>query len=128
MSLFMVVEGSQVWIRIAVQVYTLLQQQVHAQGYKVMLLVSSNLHNNMQGWRHLRGFYVFGGSCHDTPISTNVVRLICIIANTMHNQSPEEDDEADADSPVNQHLNSKNTRLVALSLLVLENDTTGSVS
>ena len=85
-----------------------------------MLPVSTNLHNNMHGTLYLRGFYVLGGSFRDTPIGSNVVRLICIIANTVHNQTTAEDDEANADSLVNQHVNPKNTRLVAFLLPVLE--------
>lgn len=124
----MLPEGSQVWITITADIYSSLQQQAHAQGYKVMLPVSSNLHHNMDRTLYLRAFYVLGGSFHDTPISANVVRLICIIANTVHNQRTAEDDEANADSLVNQHVDPKNTRLVAFSLPVLQSNGTSIIT
>ena len=86
-----------------------------------MLPVSEHLHHNMQGLRYLRGFYVLGGSYHDVPISSNVVRIICVVAHALF-QRLTHDDEANADSHVNQHVNSKNTRLIAFSLPVVESD------
>lgn len=116
------IEGSEVWIRITAPVYASIQLQAQEQGYTVKLPVSANLHENMQGLRYLRAFYVLGGSMHDTPINTNVVRLICTVSNTVHNQKAVEDDDANADSAVNKQLHSKNIRLVAFSLPVLESD------
>jgi hypothetical protein len=85
-----------------------------------MLPVTKELHDNMQGLRYLRGFYVLGGSLHNTVISNNCVRVICIIAKQVNNRRCEVDDNPGIDSVVNQPLDLKNTRFVAFSLPVLD--------
>ena len=122
MSRCMLVEGSEIWINVTPDVYQMLQQQAHEQGFKIMLPVTEHLHENMQGLRYLRGFYVLGGSMHNTTIESNFVRIICVIANKVHSKRTLEDDNAGPDSPVNQHVDNKNTRFVAFSLPVLEHN------
>ena len=120
MSRCMLIEGSQIWITINAETYKNIQGQALEQGYTIMLPVSKELHNNMQGLRYLRGFYVLGGSLHDTVIGNNYVRVICVIAKQANNRRNETDDNADMHSVVNQPLDIKNTRFVAFSLPVLE--------
>ena len=120
MSRCMLIEGSQIWITINAETYKYIQSQALEQGYTIMLPISKELHNNMQGLRYLRGFYVLGGSLHDTVIGKNYVRVICIITKQSNNRRNETDDNADMHSVVNQPLDFKNTRFVAFSLPVLE--------
>ena len=116
----MLIEGSQIWINVNAKLYDNIQRQGLEQGYKIMLPVSKELHDNMQGLRYLRGFYVLGGSLHNTVISNNSVRVICIIAKQPNNRRCDVDDNAGVDSVVNQPLDIKNTRFVAFSLPVLD--------
>jgi hypothetical protein len=120
MSRCMLVEGSEVWINITTHVYDVIQQQAHDQGFSIMLPVTTQLHDDMQGLRYLRGFYVLGGSLHNSAINNNFVRIICIIANQVHNKRTPVDNNARHDSPVNQPVDKKNRRLVAFSLPLLE--------
>ena len=76
----------------------------------------------MQGERYLRGFYVLGGSLHDTTINCNHVRIICIIAKQVNNKRNQVDDSAGPDSVVNQPVDQKNSRFVAFSLPLLEDN------
>jgi hypothetical protein len=122
MSRCMLIEGSQIWINITAQLYDELQRQALEQGFKIMLPVTTELHYNMQGLRYLRGFYVLGGSLHNTPIKSNYVRIICIIAKQDHNRRNKVDDSAGADSVVNQPVDQKHSRFVAFSLPVLDEE------
>jgi len=122
MSRCMLIEGSQIWINITQQLYIELQRQAHKQGFKIMLPVTRELHDNMQGERYLRGFYVLGGSLHDTTINCNHVRIICIIAKQVNNKRNQVDDSAGPDSVVNQPVDQKNSRFVAFSLPLLEDN------
>jgi hypothetical protein len=120
MSRCMLIEGSQMWINITAQLYNELQRQALGQGFKIMLPVTKDLHENMQGLRYIRGFYVLGGTLHHTPIHSNCVRIICIIAKQVNNKRNQVDDSAGADSVVNQPVDQKNSRFVAFSLPVLD--------
>jgi hypothetical protein len=122
MSRCMLVEGSEMWINVTQHVYEMLQQQAHEQGFGIMLPVTKQLHDNMQGLRYLRCFYVLVGSLHNTTIEGNFVRIICVIANQVHNKRTLEDDDAGHDSAVNQHVDQKKTRYVVFSLPVLEHN------
>ncbi len=51
MSRCMLIEGSQIWINITQQLYIELHRQAHKQGIKIMLPVTKELHDNMQGHR-----------------------------------------------------------------------------
>jgi len=50
----MLIEGSQIWITINAETYKNIQGQALEQGYTIMLPVSKELHNNMQGLRPCR--------------------------------------------------------------------------
>jgi hypothetical protein len=120
MSRCMLVEGGEVWINITAPIYDMIQQQAQEQGFRIMLPVTMQLHENMQGPRYLRGFYVLGGSLHDATIDNNCVRIICVIANKLRSA----DNDAELDSAVNYNANTRDIRFVAISLPVL--DTNGA--
>jgi hypothetical protein len=120
----MLVEGNELWITITHAVYGMVLQQAKEQGFRIMLPVSEELHTNMQGPRLLRAFYVLGGSVHDKNIDVNTVRLICIIANkkSVPGKQTTQDDNADTDSIVNQEIEQQHTRMIAISLPILDTD------
>jgi hypothetical protein len=124
------VEGSEVWITVTGAVYDMILQQVKQQGLDIMLPVSQELHAHMEGARVVRAFYVLGGSVHDQGIESNTVRLICIIANKKSNPGKKttQDDHPDMDSIVNQQLDQHNTRMIAISLPIINKDGTAVVS
>jgi hypothetical protein len=122
MSRCMMIEGSQIWIHVTEQIYANLRSQAHEQGYEVMLPITQELHNSMHGLRFLRGFYILGGSLHDSPISDNTVRVICIIAKQGVYKRNLVDDNAGIDSPVNYTVPSKDLRFVAFTLPIKENN------
>ena len=124
------VEGSEVWITVTGAVYDMILQQVKQQGLDIMLPVSQELHAHMEGARVVRAFYVLGGSVHDQGIESNTVRLVCIIANKKSNPGKKttQDDQPDMDSIVNQQLDQHNTRMIAISLPIINKDGTAVVS
>lgn len=130
MSRCMLVEGSELWITVTGAVYDMILQQVKKQGLEIMLPVSEQLHTHMQGARLVRAFYVLGGSVHDQNIESNTVRLICIIANkkSTPGKKATQDDNPDLDSIVNQQIDQHDTRMVAISLPIMDKDWTVVVS
>jgi len=99
--------------------YTMTFSSKHwRQGFRIMLPVSKQLHENMQESRYLRAFYVLGGSVHDALIDSNCVRVMCIIANNLRTA----DDDAELDSPVNITASQREIRFVAISLPVLDSN------
>lgn len=124
MSRCMLVEGSELWISVTRPVYHMIVQQIKKQGLDIMLPVSKLMHENMQGTRLVRAFYVLGGSAHDQNIQTNTIRLTCFIANkksTLGNGALA-DDSPDLDSIVNQSISMHDTRMVAISLPIIDQD------
>jgi hypothetical protein len=99
-------------------------QRAKQQGFNIMLPISEELHTNMQGPRLLRAVYVLGGSVHDQRISVKTVRLICIITNkkSVPGKKTSHDDDAGIDSIVNQQLKHHETRMIAISLPILDSD------
>jgi len=123
MSRCMLAEGTELWIRVTADVYSILLQQAQDQGSSLMLPVSQALHNNMPAVhsRYLRAFYSLAGSLHDQPLQLNQVRLICVVAakNSVPGKKNTQDDNADALSRVNQNISPDKTRFVAVSLPIL---------
>jgi hypothetical protein len=78
----------------------------------------------------VRAFYVLGGSVHDQNIESNTVRLICIIANkkSTPGKKATQDDNPDLDSIVNQQIDQHDTRMVAISLPIMDKDWKALVS
>lgn len=120
MSRCMLIEGSEVWVNVTSAVYAMIIQQAKEQGFCIMLPITKCLHENMIGCRFLRGFYVLGGSLHTEPIHRNLVRIIFIIAKQTKGEKISLDDHAGLDSAVNKHSEQKNTRMVAVSLPMLD--------
>jgi hypothetical protein len=126
MSRCMLVEGSELWIKITKSVYELVLKQAQEQGLKVMLPVSAGLHSDMpeQHSCYLRCFYVLGGSLHDRPVAANSVTAICIIASrrSIPGKKNSFDDRASEASRVNQNITAENMRFVAISTPILHED------
>ncbi len=106
----------EIWINITASIYNDIQQQALEQGFRIMLPVSKQLHENMQESRCLRAFYVLGGSVHDALIDSNCVRVMCIIANNLRTA----DDDVELDSPVNITASQREICFVASSLAVFD--------
>jgi hypothetical protein len=126
MSRCMLVEGSELWIKITKSVYKLVLSQAQQQGFKVMLPVSAALHDDMpeQHSCYLRCFYVLGGSLHASPVEANSVTAICTIASrrSIPGKKNAFDDRASEASRVNQNISTENMRFVAISLPILHED------
>jgi hypothetical protein len=126
MSRCMLVEGSELWIKITKSVYKLVLSQAQQQGFKVMLPVSAALHDNMpeQHSCYLRYFYVLGCSLHTSPVEANSVTSICTIASrrSIPGKKNAFEDRASEASHVNQNISTENMHFVAISLPILHED------
>jgi hypothetical protein len=84
MSRAMLQEGSELWVLISSTVYSRILKEAHAQGTKIMLSVSQELHAKLkqdpQGSRLLRVVYVLGGSSngatHKIPGRVSDISLV----------------------------------------------------
>jgi hypothetical protein len=122
MSHAMLQEGSELWVLISSTVYSRILKEAHAQGTKIMLPVSQELHAKLkqdpQGPRLLRVFYVLGGSSNVAPIESNSIRVIVVVASKSCAQGRKAtaDDHADASSLVNASIGSGNTKMLTICL------------
>ena len=122
MSRAMLQEGSELWVLISSTVYSRILKEAHAQGTKIMLPVSQELHAKLkqdpQGSRLLRVFYVLGGSSNVAPIESNSIRVIVVVASKSCAQGRKAtaDDHADASSLVNASIGSGNTKMLTICL------------
>jgi hypothetical protein len=129
MSRCMPMEGTELWLLLNPQLYARIIKQGESQHGRVMLPVSQELHDRMLAnvesttsssdcARYLRCFYVLGGSAHDLDFYHNSVQLIIILAkkNAVMGKKNAHDDNADKDSLVNQHIDSKHYDLIPLTL------------
>jgi len=130
MSRCMLAEGSELWITVTQDLYRVIIRQIKEQGLDVMLPLSKELHENMHAKRLVRAFYVLGGSVHDQDIEKNTIRLMCIIASkkSVPGNKATHDDNAGMDSVVNQQINQHDTRMVSISLPILNRDKTPIIS
>ena len=126
MSRCMLAEGSELWIKINKSTYNLVLKQAEEKGLRLMLPVTSTLHENFpdQPCCYLRSFYVLGGSVHDKPVELNSVNVVCVIASkrSVPGKSSSVDDHATIGSRVNQNISAENTRFVAISLPIFSNE------
>ncbi len=122
MSCVMLQEGSELWVLVNSTVYSRILKEAHAQGTKIMLPVSQELHTRLkqdpQGSRLLRVFYVLGGSSNVEPIEGNSIRIIVIMASKSCAQGRKAtaDDHADASSLVNCSICTGNTKMLTICL------------
>ena len=122
MSRAMLQEGAELWVLVNSTVYSRILKEAHAQGAKIMLPVSQELHARLkqdpQGSRLLRVFYVLGGSSNVEPIEGNSIRIIVVVASKSCAQGRKAtaDEHADASSPVNGSIGAGNTKMLTICL------------
>jgi hypothetical protein len=134
MSRAMLQEGSELWIGINSSVYARILSEASAQGTKIMLPVSAELHARLKTdsavSRQLRAFYVLGGSSSVTAIDRNSVRVIVVVANKScaPGRKSAADDDADAASRINASIGQNDFKMLTISLPIYAEDSLPSVT
>jgi len=129
MSRCMVTEGSELWLKLTPALYKSILTQAEEQVMKIMLPVSSQLHEQMQECgeacqRYLRCFYVLGGSHGDKHFIENSIALFITIAGkgSPMGHKTSQDDTANYESLVNQHIDTQQCQFLRFRLSFEEHD------
>ena len=134
MSRAMLQEGSELWIGIDSSVYSRIMREANAQGTKIMLPVSDELHARLKTdsavSRQLRAFYVLGGSSSVTAIDRNSVRVIVVVANKScaPGRKSAADDNAGAASRINVSIGQNDFKMLTVCLPIYAPDSSLSVT
>lgn len=134
MSRSMLQEGSELWIGVNDAVYACILREAHAQGTKVMLPVSPELHARLLAdgavSRQLRAFYVLGGSSSVADIGDNTISVVVIVASKScaPGRKSAVDDAADAASRVNVTVAHNDMKLLSIRLPIYAADGSPVVS
>ena len=134
MSRAMLQEGTEVWISLSSSVYLRIIHEAQAQGSKVMLPVSPELHERMQTdspvSRQLRAFYVLGGSSNVAPIDSNTITVIVVVANKScaPGRKSAADDDAREASRMNVSIGQNDFKMLAICLPIYAADSLPSVA
>jgi hypothetical protein len=134
MSRAMLQEGSELWIGIDSSVYSRIMREANAQGTKIMLPVSDELHARLKTdsavSRQLRAFYVLGGSSSVTAIDRNSVRVIVVVANKScaPGRKSAADDNAGAASRINVSIGQNDFKMLTVCLPIYAADSSLSVT
>ena len=139
MSRCMLTEGTELWLKLNPSLYKHILKEASKQQLKIKLPVSAQVHEAMRYEgedvevmmraeqacaRYLRCFYVLGGSSHSADFIDNAIHVMLILANR---NSPighkgVQDDTANMDSFVNQHIDAQQYSLIRLPLAFREHD------
>ena len=134
MSRAMLQEGSELWIGIDNSVYSRIMSEANAQGTKIMLPVSDELHARLKTdsavSRQLRAFYVLGGSSSVKAIDRNSVRVIIVVANKSCSpgRKSASDDNAGAASRINVSISQNDFKMLTICLPMYTADSSLSVT
>jgi hypothetical protein len=134
MSCVMLQEGSELWICIDNTVYSRIMSEANAQGTKIMLSVSDELHARLKTdsavSRQLRAFYVLGGSSSVKAIDRNSVRVIIVVANKSCSpgRKSASDDNAGAASRINVSISQNDFKMLTICLPMYTADSSLSVT